>query len=91
MNFIDWFDPHNSEHMEAASTLATTGAWPEGFITEDVVLGSYWMVDLYASMAGAWQEYFLAQQHKADHKEVCDMLQREDDFDSAHQDKGKSR
>lgn len=54
MVLTDWFDPYNMTHIRAWQHVSQTGAWPEGFIPEDVEVNRLWQVTIPAKMADAW-------------------------------------
>jgi hypothetical protein len=54
MKFEDWFDPTLPAHVVAYDHLSRTGFWPAGFIPNDVVLDSHWMVLMLSKIASAY-------------------------------------
>lgn len=60
-SLIDFFDPHNLEHMKAYGILINSGTWPEGFIPETVEFPAHWHMLLALKLADAWMEYSLTQ------------------------------
>lgn len=40
MKIEDWFDINNLEHLRAFEHLNKTGAWPVGFLPEDIEIDS---------------------------------------------------
>jgi len=56
VNFDDWFDPYNMEHVSAYRHLERNGTWPEGFIPDDVEVRSdgLWNIIIVGKMAQAW-------------------------------------
>ncbi len=54
MDFIDWFDIDNMDHLKAYKRLAVTGAWPEGFIPDNVEMNPGWAATLAFGMANAY-------------------------------------
>lgn len=40
MKIEDWFDTNNLEHLRAFEHLNKTGAWPVGFLPEDIEIDS---------------------------------------------------
>lgn len=60
VSFIDWFDPHDVEHMKAYKHLNTVGMWPKGFIPDNVVMGSNWNILLINKLADCWLDYLLS-------------------------------
>ena len=53
-SFIKWFDPYNSDHINAYVHLQKTGNWPVGFVPDDVEMESWWFAGIIAKMADAW-------------------------------------
>lgn len=55
----EFFDPYNPEHLAAYRHLEKTGAWPEGFLSEDIYLAMHpsWNVELVGLMAQAWLKH----------------------------------
>lgn len=60
MSIVDWFDPHNREHLEAWIHLEEQGVWPEGFIPKEVTFGPTWVVEIGIKMAHCWISHALA-------------------------------
>lgn len=46
VNFNDWFDVSNIEHLIAYRTLMRTGFWPENFIPDYVIMEVNWNIIL---------------------------------------------
>ena len=59
MNIIEWFDPHNKEHLKAYKHLEDTGAWPKGFVPRDIIFTTSWMASLNRKMADCWVNHKL--------------------------------
>jgi hypothetical protein len=59
VNFAEWFDVNNIDHIRAYVHLRITGMWPEGFIPDNVEMGSIWQVDLMQKMAEEWMIHML--------------------------------
>jgi hypothetical protein len=61
IEFLAWFDITNQDHLKAYSHVCKTGAWPEGFIPENVIMGvTSWNVELMAKFTNAYiQEHLL--------------------------------
>lgn len=57
---VDFFDPHDINHVAAWKALEETGAWPQGFIPEGTVMSEGWHRSLSYKMADAWVEHKLA-------------------------------
>jgi hypothetical protein len=51
---VDWFDPHNQEHLKAWKHLTQEGVWPEGFIPEGMSINPYWIIQITAKLADCW-------------------------------------
>ena len=58
ISIVDWFDPHNEEHIEAWKYLQDTNLWPEGFIPKYVERSTNWYISLLARLADAYLEAF---------------------------------
>ena len=56
MDIQTFFNPYDVRHLKAFKVLNATGAWPAGFIPDNVVLGSTWQVLILNKMALAWLE-----------------------------------
>ena len=41
-NILDWFDPHNIEHLKAYRHMENTGRWPEDFLPDDIEMVTVW-------------------------------------------------
>lgn len=59
LNFSDWFDPYNIEHIKAYKYLHTKGQWPKNFIPENCVINNYWESFVKTKIIDAWIEYKL--------------------------------
>jgi hypothetical protein len=57
MNIVDWFDPHNIEHINAYKHLESVGHWPKGFIPKDIIINSMWPMQIREKMCDAWMNY----------------------------------
>lgn len=62
----DWFDPHNPAHLRAYRVLDETGAWPDGFIPEDVELSGGWHGQVIAKCGHAWMSLKLGDASEID-------------------------
>ena len=51
MYFKDWIDIENPVHIEALQHLMTKGAFPEGFIPQDVEMETHWLPSLMGVLA----------------------------------------
>lgn len=51
MYFKDWIDIENPAHIEALQHLMTKGAFPEGFIPQDVEMEMHWLPSLLGVLA----------------------------------------
>lgn len=58
-SIVNFFDPHNREHLESYIHLKNKGVWPDGFIKDDIYFPVAWQVSLYAKMADCWVNYVL--------------------------------
>jgi hypothetical protein len=54
MDFIDFFDIHNIDHLIAYKYLTENGTWPKGFIPENCDLSPTWMFQIAEKMAVAY-------------------------------------
>lgn len=54
MNFIEFFDIKDKEHLKAYRHLYETGVWPEGFIPEGTEFDSGWQMAIQSKMATAY-------------------------------------
>ena len=54
MQFSEWFDIRNQDHLRAYRHLQSTGAWPVGFIPWNVDMDPQWQFMLLAKMADAY-------------------------------------
>lgn len=57
MDFNEWFDVADIEHIRAFEKLQINGQWPEGFIPDDIVFKEGWLGIAMAQLAGAYIEY----------------------------------
>lgn len=51
MYFKDWIDIENPVHIEAIQHLMTKGAFPEGFVPQDVEMEMHWLPSLLGVLA----------------------------------------
>ena len=61
LTIIDFFDPHDLQHIAAYSVLVDSGVWPEDFVPKGTVFPSGWQCMLTFKITDAWMEYMLAQ------------------------------
>jgi len=54
MTIVDFFDPHNIDHIKAYVHLMEHGTWPEGFPPKEVTHVACWSIELPHKMAMAW-------------------------------------
>jgi len=54
MDFLDWFDITNADHLKAYKQLSIIGCWPENFIPHDIDMPMGWNISLLAKMANAY-------------------------------------
>lgn len=61
MNFIEWFNVNNIEHISAYRHFKITGGWPKGFIPDGMELPDLWTWTslLSIKMASAWVDLIL--------------------------------
>lgn len=59
-NVTDWFDVGKIEHLESWNVLRETGAWPVGFIPEDVVCDEEWRFVITGRMAERYVDLMLS-------------------------------
>lgn len=59
MNFNDWFDIYNKQHIEAYRRLQNEGVWPLGFIPKTVNMESGWNGILLNRLAEAWTSHIM--------------------------------
>lgn len=59
MTIIDFFDPHNQEHIEAYAHLCFVGVWPEWFVLDEVTFPQMWTVLLANKLADCWVQHIL--------------------------------
>ena len=58
INFVNWFNPRNKEHIQAFRHLKNTGMWPKDFIPENVKMDAYWHMRLVDKLANYWVDNF---------------------------------
>ena len=75
INFLDWFDYRNINHIEAFLYYNEHKKWPSCFIPIDIFFPDDWYISLLVRMACAWAlfcktnekgEYYVNQQCDAD-------------------------
>ena len=54
MDFIDWFDITDMDHLRAYKHLMNVGSWPEGFIPDNVEMSMGWSIGIAGTMANAY-------------------------------------
>lgn len=54
MQFSEWFDVKNTDHLRAYRHLQNTGAWPVGFIPSGMEMEPQWQFHLLAKLADAY-------------------------------------
>lgn len=59
IDFNDFFDVNDVDHIKAFIHIQNTGMWPEGFIPDNCVFSNVWHVQLYAKLADAYVEQFM--------------------------------
>ena len=58
-NILDWFDPHNIEHLKAYKHLEDTGCWPKDFLPDDIEMVTVWKMCLATKLADTYIENIL--------------------------------
>lgn len=51
MDFMDFFDIYNIEHLKAYKHLSKNGTWPEGFIPENCKMSPIWAYQIAEKMS----------------------------------------
>ena len=59
MNFLDFFDVYNIEHLKAYKHLTQNGSWHEGFLPEDCKMSPIWAYQIAEKMSIAYVEKVL--------------------------------
>jgi hypothetical protein len=59
ISIVDWFDPHNMEHLQAWKDLQKTGTWPQSFwqkmlFDDRIIITTNWQYSIYAKIADAF-------------------------------------
>ena len=54
VDICDWFDVSNEEHLDAYRHLQRSGAWPEGFLPENVTQSPFWHMEILSKLANAY-------------------------------------
>lgn len=54
MDIVEWFDINNIEHLKAYRTLMVNGAWPLGFIPNDINFSPIWQLVLAYKLSNAY-------------------------------------
>jgi len=52
-NIVNFFDPHNPNHLKAFDELNKSGFWPHGF-AEGLFFPPFWQTSLFHKLAEAW-------------------------------------
>ena len=60
MNFCDWFDIHNKEHLVAYYHLSRTGNWPKNFIPNNIHFEANWHFIILSRMADEYLNIILS-------------------------------
>ena len=57
----EWFDPRNSDHVEAYHHLINNGSWPEGFLPDEsiAVNSPFEIINIQAILAEAYVNAFI--------------------------------
>lgn len=53
IDFVEYFDPYNPEHLAAYDYLSKNGIWPEGFVPSYEQVPMLWLAQITAKMARA--------------------------------------
>ena len=61
-----WFNPDDDGHLMAYEQFQATGAWPEGFLPENVVLPPSWSLSLTFVLAQKWLRHRADVRYRAD-------------------------
>lgn len=77
MDIVDFFNPHNIEHIKAYEHLDEEGCWPEGFISDDIEFSTGWNSLVESKMAKAWRYYKI---HGDDGLDVVMIIYTAGDF-----------
>lgn len=59
MDFLDFFDIHNKEHLAAYRHLSVHGAWPVGFLPNNCEMSPIWPYQIAEKMAIAYVDLVL--------------------------------
>jgi len=59
LDFNDWFDIREPDHIRAFTYLQKHGLWPIGFIPENISFNSSWYLTLTERMAKRYAELFM--------------------------------
>ncbi len=59
MDIVTYFDPYNTDHLEAYRHLQDVGTWPNGFIPEGIAFNQAWQALIAFKMAALWVKFRL--------------------------------
>lgn len=51
---VEWFNPHNKEHLKGYKHLLYEGVFPDRFLPDDVIICDNWLAGIQAKMADCW-------------------------------------
>ena len=59
ISIVDWFNPHNLEHLQAYKDLNKTGFWPKEFwnkivVNDQIEMTNAWQVAIACKIANAF-------------------------------------
>ncbi len=60
LNVINWFNPHDLDHLKAFRHLCRTGMWPVGFIPDEVKFPTLWHTSISCKLAELYVDNELA-------------------------------
>lgn len=63
IDFAEWFDIDNKEHLAAFKHMCDTGAWPIGFLPENIMMEPSWFIMVANKMAYKYIENILGEKN----------------------------
>jgi len=57
MDFVDWFETENLDHIKAYVFLSENGHWPNGFIPDNIVMDANWYPNLCSKLANTYVDH----------------------------------
>lgn len=89
MLLLDWFDPHNTEHVKAYKHLMLFGQWPDGFLPENVIFpAGTWRYEIAQKLAAAWalhlDQVLSTDTDTGKVKKALDLIEEWGGIDGAH-------